>query len=95
LGKRLASGIVVSEENLRQLLAQVHAHLGQSGSIDPQSRELLRTVMRDIERALGGAGAAPTAPASLESLAVRFEADHPQLAEALRQIIDSLSKAGI
>jgi hypothetical protein len=85
----------VSQENLRQLLAQVHERLGSSGSIDPQSREMLRTVMHDIERALGAGGTAPAAPASLESLAVRFEADHPQLAEALRQIIDSLSKAGI
>jgi hypothetical protein len=85
----------VSEENLRQLLAQVHERLGQSGSIDPQSRELLRTVMHDIERALSGTGTAPTAQAGLESLAVRFEADHPQLAETLRQVIDSLSKAGI
>jgi len=36
-----------------------------------------------------------TAPPRLESLAVQFEADHPGLAELLRQIIDALGKAGI
>ena len=86
----------MSDENLRQLLAQVHERLGQAGSVDPQSREMLRTVMHDIEHALGGSGPAAAAPGDrLESLAVRFEADHPQLAEVLREIIDSLGKAGI
>jgi hypothetical protein len=31
----------------------------------------------------------------LESLAVRFEADHPGLAATLRRLIDLLGKAGI
>jgi len=31
----------------------------------------------------------------LESLAVRFEAGHPGLAELLRELIDALGKAGI
>ena len=57
--------------------------------------------MRDIERALtrGGPAAADSAPGRagrrLESLAVRFEAGHPGLAELLRELIDALGKAGI
>jgi hypothetical protein len=35
------------------------------------------------------------APEPVEALAVRFEADHPSLAGVLRQIMDTLSKAGI
>jgi len=31
----------------------------------------------------------------LEGLAVRFETDHPSLAQVLRQLIDALGKAGI
>jgi hypothetical protein len=31
----------------------------------------------------------------LESLAVKFEAGHPKLAETLRELIDALVKAGI
>ena len=38
-----------------------------------------------------------TAPdiAGLESLAVKFEDDHPALAEGLRRLADTLAKAGI
>jgi hypothetical protein len=53
--------------------------------------------MGDIERALGGA--APRREEShaprLEELAVQFEAEHPTLARALRQLMDALAKAGI
>jgi predicted component of type VI protein secretion system len=86
-------------ESLRELLAQVHQRLSASGSVDEEARELLATVMRDIERSLAsGAPAASAGRASLprlESLAVRFEAVHPALAQALREAIDALGKAGI
>jgi len=86
------------QETLRDLLARVHERLSASaGSLDQDSRQLLGTVMRDIERALGTASAAEAAVHTprLESLAVRFEAGHPGLAETLRQLIDALGKAGI
>jgi Domain of unknown function (DUF4404) len=84
------------QESLRELLARVHERLSTiGGALDAESRQLLGTVMRDIERLdPGAAGAAAHAP-RLESLAVRFEAGHPALAEALRQLIDALGKAGI
>jgi len=88
----------MSQESLRELLGKVHERLSQTGSVDPESRDLLGTVMQDIGRALGQGGQGGPAVAhraSLESLAVQFEADHPQLAEVLRQLIDSLGKAGI
>jgi predicted component of type VI protein secretion system len=89
----------VSEESLRELLARVHDRLGQSGSVDPQSRELLVMVMRDIDRALGtDAGADDVKVATLprlEALAVRFEAEHPAVAQLLRQIGTLLGQAGL
>ena len=94
----------MAEESLRELLARLHEQLGATDrALDGESRRLLGTVMRDIERALGPAGQAAevsgTAAAAhtprLESLAVRFEAGHPALAEALRELIDALGKAGI
>jgi len=90
----------MNQETLRELLARVHERLSQPGSVDGEARELLGTVMRDIERALGrrtpgGAGSVQVNAPRLESLAVQFEADHPQLAELLRRIIDALGKAGI
>ncbi len=100
----------MGEESLRELLARLHEQLGVSGAaVDGESRRLLATVMRDIERALepasrsagdagsvedGRAVAAPHTP-RLEMLAARFEAGHPTLAETLRELIDALVKAGI
>jgi Domain of unknown function (DUF4404) len=86
------------QDSLRELLARVHEHLSRSGSVDQESRQLLGTVMRDIERALqppAAAGDAATQAPRLESLAVRFEVGHPGLAETLRELIDALVKAGI
>jgi predicted component of type VI protein secretion system len=95
----------LTQESLRELLARVHERLAASGSLDGEARQLLGTVMRDIERALGSgriaaaeaatAGTAGTQALRLESLAVRFEAGHPGLAQALRELIDALGKAGI
>jgi hypothetical protein len=97
----------IDRESLQVLLAKVHERLSEAGSVDTASREQLRQVMGDLERALGqggtvdprGAkGVASTVEAStsrLESLAVRFEADHPGLAATLRRLIDLLGKAGI
>jgi hypothetical protein len=86
----------MSQENLRELLGRVHERLNETSTVDSESRGMLKTVMHDIERALGSPAAADEGhTARLESLAVQFEADHPQLADALRQLIDSLGKAGI
>jgi hypothetical protein len=94
----------MSQENLRELLARVREHLKASGGkLDAESRQLLGTAMRDIDRALDDAdravddasAAAAAHTPRLEALAVRFEAGHPGLAEALRTLIDALVKAGI
>lgn len=86
----------MSESELDQLLTQLHARLGSAQSLDAEDRRLLATVLRDIENVLGkNAAAAPPDSPGLESLAVRFEADHPALAETLRRLVDALAKAGI
>jgi len=124
----------MTEETLRELLARVHERLSSSSTIDPDARDLLATVMRDIDSALGkGAAGAQardrTAPVSraatpgspssiptvtaapvspdarvatgtprleiLEALAVKFEAEHPAIAQLLRQIGTLLGQAGI
>ena len=88
-----------SEESLRELLTRVHERLSQSGSIDAESRRLLGALMQDIGRALGDTPADNSSVSGqvprLEALAVRFEADHPALAELLRQLTDALAKLGI
>ena len=91
-----------SEESLRGLLSRVHERLREEGgSLDSESRKVLSTLVRDIDHALGKGGARGVADAAdahtprLRSLAVRFEADHPGLAEVVREIIDALARVGI
>jgi hypothetical protein len=87
------------DETLRELLARVHERLGTSSSIDPEAREMLATVMRDIDALEKGAPRVASTPAPpahrLEALAVRFESDHPAIAQLLRQIGALLGQAGI
>ena len=85
----------MSERDLEVLLAELHKRLKQARSLDPESRQLLVTVARDIEKALENDDASSVAPEPVEALAVQFEADHPSLAGVLRQIMDTLGKAGI
>lgn len=85
----------MSDEDLRDLLAQLHARLGRAQSLDGESRQLLTTVAHDIEAALGRGTTPKTTLEPIEELAVRFEADHPAVADVLRQIVDTLAKAGI
>jgi hypothetical protein len=90
-----------SAAELRQTLATLHAELGRNVAVDPESRRLLREVSADIERVISASEASgvPLEGEShrprIESLAVRFEADHPALAGCLRQLIDILGRAGI
>lgn len=86
------------QESLRELLRRVHERLSGAERMEAESRELLVTLTRDIERALGAArprGPLTASVERLEALAVQFEAGHPALAQALRQLIDALGKAGI
>ena len=85
----------MSDEDLRELLAQLHTRLSGAKSLDGESRKLLTTVARDIETTLARSGAAKKTPERLEALAVRFETDHPAIAEVLREIVDTLGRAGI
>ena len=86
-----------NQESLRELLQRVHERLRGAEKVEAKTRESLIALTQDIERTLAGERPArrePTVP-RLEALAVRFEASHPALAGALRQLVDALGKAGI
>jgi hypothetical protein len=81
-------------------LARLHEELKNVRDVDPRSNQLLSEILKDIQRLRDAqSGAAPPAHASLaerlESLAVRFEAEHPTLAASARRLIDLLGKAGL
>ncbi len=88
----------MDRERLRALLKSLHGELSDARSVDDESRRLLGTVMSDIDRVLqqpGGRADTARVSRGLEALVVRFEADHPSIAGAMRQLIDALAKAGI
>jgi hypothetical protein len=83
---------------LREQLNTLHQELSVLRSLDTESRQLLLVLLSDISRLLD-----PNAPSDpedspverLESLAAKFDADHPALSGAVRQLMDALAKAGI
>lgn len=92
----------VSDERLRELLGRMRERLSRAKSLDPDTRNVLTSVAHDIDSALGKEGSAGGTSAAgkthaprLESLAVRFEADHPGLAEVIREVIDALVRGGV
>lgn len=86
-------------EDLRQQIETLHSELAKVSSVEPQSRTLLIALLGDITRLLEQSDRIATEQQSLtgrlDELAVQFEAEHPGLGGALRQVVDTLSKAGI
>jgi hypothetical protein len=89
------SGGRASEKSLRELLARLRDRLTQARSVDADSRQHLSAVVSDIDSELGSGGAASAHASRLESLAVRFEVDHPGVAEVIREVIDALVRGGV
>ena len=86
-------------EDLRQQIETLHAELAKVSSVEPQSRAVLIALLSDITRLLEQSNRISVEQQSLtgrlDGLAVQFEAEHPALGSALRQVVDTLSKAGI
>jgi hypothetical protein len=96
----------MEKDSLHALAAKLHAELSDALRADPNSRESLSEMMRDINRLIDKPAAAPS-PASppgatdrslpdrLEKIAVQFEANHPTLAASARRLVDLLGEVGI
>lgn len=82
---------------LKQQLQTLHQQLRETPSADAETRQWLLILLADITRLLDpdATPAEPSPTAALETLAARFDADHPALSNAMRQLIDALGKAGI
>jgi hypothetical protein len=83
---------------LKQQLMALHTKLENTRSVDLQTHELLVVLLGDITRLLGQPKSEDeqrTLTERLDELAVKFEAEHPALGTAIRQVVDALAKAGI
>jgi hypothetical protein len=78
----------VGSEELPELLRKLHAELERAKTLDQESRDLLGVLARDLAKFESHVSTA-------RGFAVRFEAEHPGVAAALRQVADALAKAGI
>lgn len=87
-------------QDIQQHIATLHERLERldRASIDARTRDLLLLLLGDLTRLLGSPSLEDEdlpLTERLETLAVRFEAEHPSVGHAVRQLIDALSKAGI
>lgn len=85
-------------ETLRRNLARLESELSSTEPLDAETRELLETVARDIERTLQGEHDADTVGERIERLeevALRFEAEHPRFSQVLSEVTDALAKIGV
>ena len=84
-------------EALRQQLQDLHGEIEKTESMDEKGQALLRDLKAEIDELLARSdddGLLPSAERLEEGVAT-FEASHPDLARMLRQVLDTLSNAGI
>ena len=87
------------EQHLRQTLEKLHTEMQRADTIDDRSRELLRSVLADIEDLLERKQKPSTPPESiaerLREALTAFENTHPTLTHAIGAVADALSNMGI
>ena len=86
-------------EEIRRQIATLHTSLERldADRLDAATRASLMVQLGDVTRLLGGGAVSEGEPITerLEALAVQFEAEHPAVGVAVRQLVDALAKAGI
>ena len=90
----------MERSDLVKTLTQLHAELSQADRVDPQSLELLRTLIDDVGRLVDQNEEASAVDAAgitsgMNNLLLKFEAEHPQLAITLGKVADALASLGI
>lgn len=90
----------MEKHTLRETLQQLHEELEEGPKVDDNVRELLRSVMQDIQHLLDEEGGQSTSHhrslvGRIEEATTYFEASHPNLTAAAGRVIDALSSMGI
>jgi hypothetical protein len=88
----------MDQQELRQLLEQLHSEIEQTDSVDEKGREMLRDLSADISKLLARSDAVPTESSILERLndSISYlEVTHPTLTSTLARVLETLSNAGI
>jgi hypothetical protein len=77
-----------ADSELTALLRRLHEALARTTTLDDESRQMLGVLAQDLQKF-------ESHMSSARGFAVRFEAEHPEVAATLRQIADVFGKAGI
>ena len=90
----------MDDQELRQLLEQLHTEIEHTETVDEKGRELLRDIAVDIRTLLERSASEPTQPQpstlqTLEATISHLEVTHPNLTITLSKMLESLSNAGI
>lgn len=98
----------MNQDELREMLQELHAELAQADQIDAKSLELLNKLTADVDRIVLGekpdAGGDPATSADdselsysdqLRSMVSTFETRHPVVSGLLERLSDGLANLGI
>lgn len=89
----------MEQQKLRELLETLHQELGQLGTVDEKTGEVLATLNEDISKLVEGGKEAADNEESLTdrmSDAVgHFEEEHPRLSMMIQHVLDSLARMGL
>ena len=86
------------ERALQQTLQELHQRLSSEEALDAELRDELRRTMEEIGRRLEdekGDGLDAPLLERVRELVLRFESEHPTVAEAVERVTNALSRLGI
>jgi cytochrome c-type biogenesis protein CcmH/NrfF len=90
--------MTMDQQELRQLLEQLHTELEQAKNIDEKGQELLKDLSTDIRELLARSEPEQAQTSLLDRLGDSIsylEVTHPTLTNTLARILETLSNAGI
>jgi len=89
----------MEQQKLRELLETLHQELGQVGTVDEKTEEVLSSLREDISKLVKDGTKASEEEESMTdrmSDAVgHFEEDHPRLSMLHQHVLDSLARMGL
>lgn len=94
--------VSMDKSELQETLQQIHGELERAEAVDVESREMLVTVLHDIERVLAqepdqehDQPSSDTLVGQMRESMEHFEDTHPFLTSLIGRIADGLSNMGI
>ena len=88
----------MNENNLKELLRQLHQALEKTDSVDPDTLKQVKELDEEVNRLLesGSQGEEyDNVVDQAKAVETRFAVDHPVAERFLREIIEALSRVGI